>query len=41
MCNSLQKGQYSQKQLRQLKEKLNEYINNNNLNVNVSVDQIK
>ena len=36
-----QKGQYSQKQLRQLKEKLNEYINNNNLNVNVSVDQIK
>lgn len=35
------KGQYSSEQLQGLRTKLNDYIQNNNLNVNISIDQIK
>lgn len=36
-----QNGQYSQEQLQGLKTKLNDYIRDNKLNVNISIDQIK
>lgn len=36
-----QKGQYTSEQLQGLRTKLNDYIKNNNLNVNISIDQIK
>ncbi len=37
----VQRGQYTSQQLKDLKTKLNSYISNNNLNVNISIDQIR